>query len=123
MAAGAVAAIASPVSVVAQSPGLGTASGGRPGVTGGAPSTPVGDKPGGGPWAVAANGHGGEALGCGGTRFGMVGVGSRAATFNGARGPTFHLAGDIAELALFDRALSDEERLAVEAYFAERYNG
>ena len=73
--------------------------------------------------AAAANGHAGEALGDGVTRFGMIGVGSRAATFNGARGPTFHLAGDIAELALFDRALSDEERLAVEAYFVERYNG
>lgn len=65
--------------------------------------------------------HGGNSLGQGTTRFGFIGTGSKADAFDGARGPDWHLQGDLAELLVFHHALTDEERTQLEQYFADRY--
>lgn len=67
-----------------------------------------------------ANAHPGQNVGGGATRFGFVGVASQANAFNGATAGDF-LRGELAELALYHRALSAEERDRVEQYFAEKY--
>lgn len=72
--------------------------------------------------AAQINAHGGNALGTGATRFGFVGVGSKAAAFNGTRGPLNFFAGDLAELLIYHRALSDEERQQIEQYFLNKYS-
>ncbi|HQY94671.1 Pvc16 family protein [Caldilinea sp.] len=69
---------------------------------------------------ATADAHPGEALGSGVTRFGFVGAPSQAAIFNGPAGAEL-FRGDLAELALYDRALTDDERDHVEQYFAEKY--
>ena len=68
----------------------------------------------------SADGHGGNDLGSG-TRFGFIGASSNAAALNGAVSGDF-LDGDVAEIAVYDRALSDSEREQVERYFAKRYS-
>lgn len=70
---------------------------------------------------ASSAGHGGNLLGRGNTRFGFIGTGSEAISFNGARGPDWHLQGDLAELLIFYHALSDEERAQLEQYFVNRY--
>lgn len=64
--------------------------------------------------------HPGQNLGSGVTRFGFIGAPSQAAVVNGPIGAErFH--GEIAEMALYDRALTDGERDRVEQYFVEKY--
>ena len=65
--------------------------------------------------------HGGNSLGGGVTRFGFVGAGSQADTFDGAVAATGFFAGDLAELVVYNRALTDEERDQLDRYFARRY--
>jgi len=69
--------------------------------------------------------HNGEALGtvtpADPARFGFIGVDSNAATFDGNRAPNTFFAGDLIEVLLYHRALSDVERLALERYFVDRY--
>jgi hypothetical protein len=66
--------------------------------------------------------HGGNRLGSGGvTRFGFIGAGSQADAFDGDVAATGFFAGDVAEIVLFNRALSDAEREQLERYFAKRY--
>lgn len=67
-----------------------------------------------------ANAHPGQNVGSGVTRFGFVGAPSQAAVFNGPIGAGL-FRGEIAEIVLYDRALSDSERDRVEHYFAEKY--
>lgn len=67
-----------------------------------------------------ANAHPGQNAGSGVTRFGFVGAPSQAATFDGPIGAGL-FRGEIAEIVLYDRALSDSERDRVEHYFAEKY--
>ncbi|MFN3981204.1 MAG: Pvc16 family protein [Caldilinea sp.] len=67
-----------------------------------------------------ANAHPGQNVGSGATRFGFVGAPSQAATFNGAIGADL-FRGELAEIALYDRALTDGERDRVEQYFIEKY--
>lgn len=71
--------------------------------------------------AVEDTAHGGNAIGRGSTRFGFIGIGSEATSFDGNTGPDWFFAGDIAELLIYHRALSDEERQQVERYFIDRY--
>lgn len=70
---------------------------------------------------AAADAHGGAKLGTGKHRFGYIGVGSRAATFGGMVGVRDFFQGDLAELALYSRALPEAERRQVEQYFVEKY--
>jgi hypothetical protein len=70
---------------------------------------------------ASADAHGGENLGSGVTRFGFVGVGSEADAVNGTTGPAQFLAGDLAEVLIYNRALSDTERQQIEQYFIEKY--
>ncbi|GIV60235.1 MAG: hypothetical protein KatS3mg043_1324 [Rhodothermaceae bacterium] len=72
--------------------------------------------------AAQATAHAGHRLGSGTTRFGFLGVGSGAATFDGSRDPAWFFLGDVAEVLVYHRALSEEERLQLERYFRERYN-
>lgn len=65
--------------------------------------------------------HGGNSLGTGTARFGLIGVGSEAAVFDGATGPDWYLAGDLAELLIFHQALTDQQRGQLEQYFLQRY--
>ncbi len=65
--------------------------------------------------------HNGRALGTGTTRFGFIGVGSEASTVDGARGPNWFFAGDLVEVLVYHRALTDEEREQLERYFITRY--
>jgi hypothetical protein len=67
-----------------------------------------------------ADAHPGQNVGSGVTRFGFIGAPSQAAVFNGPVGAEL-LRGDLAELALFARALTDGERDRVEQYFVEKY--
>lgn len=69
---------------------------------------------------AGADAHPGQNLGNGALRFGFVGVASQANAFNGAIAGDF-LRGELAELVLYHRALSDEERDRVEQYFVEKY--
>jgi len=71
---------------------------------------------------AAATAHGGNSLGSGGvTRFGFVGAGSQADTFDGDIAASGFFAGDVAEMVVYNRALSDAEREQLERYFAKRY--
>lgn len=70
---------------------------------------------------ASSDAHGGNSLGRGAARFGFIGTGSEAVGFDGARGPDWHLRGDLAELMIFHHALTDEERGQLEQYFAHRY--
>ena len=65
--------------------------------------------------------HPGQSVGSGVTRFGFVGAPSQADVFNGATGGDGFFRGEIAEMALFDRALTDGERDRVEQYFLATY--
>ena len=59
-----------------------------------------------------ATGLGDDGAGVGGNepdRFGFVGVGSEAGVFDGTKGPTLYFQGQIDELKIYFRALSDEE--------------
>jgi len=70
---------------------------------------------------VSAAAHAGNSLGRGNTRFGFIGVGSKADSFDGNRQPDWHLDGDLAELLIYHHALTDEERGQLERYFVNRY--
>ena len=72
---------------------------------------------------AAADAHGGNSVGRGTTRFGFIGVGSEAGSFDGSRGPLEFLKGDIAEFLIYHRALPDDERRQIERYFIEKYTG
>lgn len=66
--------------------------------------------------------HGGNSLGSSGeTRFGFVGAASQADAFDGDVAATGFFAGDLVEIVLYNRALSDAERDQLETYFAKRY--
>jgi hypothetical protein len=69
---------------------------------------------------ATADAHPGQNVGSGVTRFGFIGAPSQAAVFDGPVGAEL-FRGDLAELALFDRALADGERDRVEQYFVEKY--
>lgn len=64
---------------------------------------------------------GNTALGTGTTRFGFLGVGSEANSFNGSQGPTNYLEGSLAEVFYFSDALTLTERQQVESYLAIKY--
>ncbi|MEM6829376.1 MAG: hypothetical protein AAF551_02595, partial [Bacteroidota bacterium] len=61
------------------------------------------------------------ALGTGVTRYGFVGVGSEATTFDGTGGPFSYLEGNLAELIYYGEVLSSTERQQVETYLAIKY--
>lgn len=69
---------------------------------------------------ATADAHPGQNLGNGAARFGFVGAASQANVFNGAVAGDF-FRGELAELALYHRALSEDEREQVEQYFVEKY--
>ncbi|MFO7632400.1 MAG: hypothetical protein R6W76_07670, partial [Caldilinea sp.] len=69
---------------------------------------------------ATADAHPGENVGSGVSRFGFVGAPSQATTFNGPVGADL-FRGDLAELVLYDRALTDGERDRVEQYFVGKY--
>jgi hypothetical protein len=69
---------------------------------------------------ATADAHPGQAVGSGVARFGFVGAPSQAAVFDGPTGAA-RFRGDLAELVLFARALTDDERDRVEQYFVEKY--
>jgi hypothetical protein len=71
--------------------------------------------------AASATAHGGESIGSGAARFGFIGVGSEADSFDGAKGPLAFLNGDLAEIVMFNRALTDEERALIELYFVGKW--
>ena len=66
----------------------------------------------------AASAHAGNIGGA--LRFGLLGAATTANTFDGAPTGAF-FAGDLAELVVFDRALSADEQTQLERYFAQRY--
>ena len=69
-----------------------------------------------------ATAHAGNSLGSGGvTRFGFVGAGSQAEAFDGDVAASGFLAGEPAEIVIYNRALADAEREQLERYFAQRY--
>jgi hypothetical protein len=69
-----------------------------------------------------ADAHSGNSLGSGGvTRFGFIGAGSQADTFNGTVAGAGFFAGDLVELVIYTRVLADDERDQLENYFAQRY--
>ncbi len=70
--------------------------------------------------AVQRNAHGGNALG-GVTRFGFIGAGSEANTFDGPVAAGAFFASDLAEILIYNRALTETERDQLETYFAQRY--
>jgi hypothetical protein len=55
------------------------------------------------------------------TRFGFVGAGSQADAFDGNVAAAGFFAGELAEIVVYNRALSDDERGRLETYFAQRY--
>ncbi|MHC4501062.1 MAG: LamG domain-containing protein, partial [Planctomycetota bacterium] len=57
--------------------------------------------------------HGERSLGSGTTRYGFIGVGSEASSFNGNTGPNYYFVGDIDDVRIYDRALSAEEILGL----------
>jgi hypothetical protein len=65
--------------------------------------------------------HGGAALGSGGTRYGFVGAGSKADSFDGSVGASGFFAGDMAEVLVYGRPLSAAERDQLQDYFSKRY--
>lgn len=64
---------------------------------------------------------GNTALGTGTTRFGFLGVGSEANTFDGSQGPTNYLEGALAEVIYYSDALTATERQQVESYLGIKY--
>jgi hypothetical protein len=70
---------------------------------------------------TSSSNHSGNSLGQGNIRFGFIGTGSKAGTFDGTTGPDWHLRGDLAEFLIFHRALTDEERTQLEQYFVVRF--
>ncbi|KXA98244.1 hypothetical protein AKJ37_00830 [candidate division MSBL1 archaeon SCGC-AAA259I09] len=56
-----------------------------------------------------ATAHNGEGLGSGATRYGFIGVGSEASSFNGRTGPNCWFKGVIEEVRIYNRALSPRE--------------
>lgn len=54
------------------------------------------------------NAHGGNSIGTGTTRFGFIGVGSEAGTFNLSTGPNIFFNGEIEEFRISSVALSDD---------------
>ena len=70
---------------------------------------------------VSATAHTGNSLGRGNTRFGFIGTGSEAGSFDGNRDPDWTLNGDLAEFLIYHHALTDEERGQLERYFVNRY--
>ncbi|WP_425390837.1 T9SS type A sorting domain-containing protein [Ekhidna sp.] len=64
---------------------------------------------------------GNTAFGTGTTRFGFIGVGSEANTFNGSIGPTNYLDGNLAELIYYSDAPTATERQQIETYLAIKY--
>ncbi|UCG49221.1 MAG: hypothetical protein JSU94_05445, partial [Phycisphaerales bacterium] len=52
---------------------------------------------------------GGATMGSGNLRYGFVGVGSEAGSFNGSRGPTSWFYGDIDDFRIYDKALSQAD--------------
>ena len=71
--------------------------------------------------AAEEDAHGGNALGSGGARFGFVGVGSVAGSFDGSVAAGTFFGSDLAEIAIYNRALTETERDQLEIYFAQRY--
>lgn len=71
--------------------------------------------------AASIDAHGGAQLGSGVTRFGFIGVGSQADTVDGTLGAADFLAGDVAEIVLYSRGLTDLERRQIERYLVEKY--
>jgi hypothetical protein len=67
------------------------------------------------------NAHAGNKLGGGAGRYGFIGVGSKADTSAGGIGPAEFLRGDLAEIVLYGRGLTTEERQQIERYFIEKY--
>jgi len=51
----------------------------------------------------------GTTIGSGNTRFGFVGVGSEASTYNGPRGPSYYFNGEIDELRVWNKSLTEVE--------------
>jgi len=60
---------------------------------------------------LTANAHGGNDLGTGVTRYGLVGVGSEALVFDGTQLPVDYFAGSMDEVTIDHSALSDQEIL------------
>jgi len=56
---------------------------------------------------------GGSTFGTGNTRFGFLGANSEATSFNGTRGGGFPLIGDIDDVRVYDKALTQEEIVQV----------
>lgn len=56
-----------------------------------------------------ATANSGTSIGSGNLRYGFIGTGSEANTFNGSRGPNAHFEGEIEELKIWHRALSLNE--------------
>lgn len=72
---------------------------------------------------ASATAHGGNELGSIDTRFGFIGVGSEADAEDGdiKTPPSFYLRGDVAEILIYNRALTIVERQQLERYFVDRY--
>lgn len=70
----------------------------------------------------ASDAHAGAKLGTGAVRYGLIGVGSHADTVDGPIGPLEFLKGDLAEVVLYARGLTADERGQIEQYFFEKYN-
>jgi len=66
--------------------------------------------------------HTGTALGTGNTRYGFVGQGSEATSFNGTGGGGEPFKGQIAELLVYDTALSETKQQEVRKYLNEKYD-
>jgi len=60
-----------------------------------------------------ASASGGNTFGSGDTRYGFIGANSEAANFNGSRGSGSPISGDIDELCIYHKALTQEEILQV----------
>jgi len=58
-----------------------------------------------------ASASGGNTFGSGNTRFGFIGSNSEATNFNGSRGSGAPIAGEIDEVRIYDKALTQEEIL------------
>jgi len=56
-----------------------------------------------------ASASGGNTFGSGDTRYGFIGANSEATSFNGSRGSGSPISGDIDELRIYDKALTQEE--------------
>ncbi|MFK8046281.1 MAG: LamG domain-containing protein, partial [Crocinitomicaceae bacterium] len=56
-----------------------------------------------------ATANGGAFIGTGATRFGFIGTGSEATSYNGSRGPNSYFDGEIEELKIWNKELSESE--------------